>query len=535
MERPARQALEHSMSSGNDSRALRLEVRNFGPITSAKIDLRPLTVFVGPSNTGKSYLAILIYALHLLFADRRHRDFGAPVFGGPSFAGRLMQNFNFEEEMDDDLMLALRNWLADDGRGPTEDAREVDRRIPSSVGRFLKRQIESTDGTEDDLSWLLARCFGLPAEGRSFIRKGSSGGISISLRSMDTLSANEDTRFDFRAVIRARRSNVSVEIGKEAPHVLRDSDLTADTPFFPVGLLRMAGRVPKDDLQFIYRDITAQLIAETTRHLLGPLSHDAYYLPAARTGIMQAHQIVVSSLIRQAPTAGLRRSPQLPTLSGVLSDFLNELIEAGSGRARTDSTVPLLADVLEKSVMEGRIESQIEESGYPSFFHVGKENNLRLPLMNSSSMVSELAPVVLYLKHHVNVGDTLIIEEPESHLHPVSQAELALYLAKLVHAGIRIVVTTHSEWLVDQFTNLVRLAEIDSSRRTKFPHGDMALSTSDLGVWRFKRTRRSSGSTVQEITIDPEEGVLDPGFGAVASALYDTWADIEDIVRRGEA
>ena len=47
--------------------ALELEVANFGPIVEAKIDLRPLTVFVGPSNTGKSYLAILIYALHRFF------------------------------------------------------------------------------------------------------------------------------------------------------------------------------------------------------------------------------------------------------------------------------------------------------------------------------------------------------------------------------------------------------------------------------------------------------------------------------------
>ena len=35
--------------------SLELEVANFGPIVAAKIDLRPLTVFVGPSNTGKSY------------------------------------------------------------------------------------------------------------------------------------------------------------------------------------------------------------------------------------------------------------------------------------------------------------------------------------------------------------------------------------------------------------------------------------------------------------------------------------------------
>ena len=45
---------------------LELSVRNFGPIARADIDLRPFTVFVGPSNMGKSYLAALIYALHKL-------------------------------------------------------------------------------------------------------------------------------------------------------------------------------------------------------------------------------------------------------------------------------------------------------------------------------------------------------------------------------------------------------------------------------------------------------------------------------------
>ena len=45
-----------------------LEVKDFGPIARADIDLRPLTVFAGPSSSGKSYLAKLIYALHGCFA-----------------------------------------------------------------------------------------------------------------------------------------------------------------------------------------------------------------------------------------------------------------------------------------------------------------------------------------------------------------------------------------------------------------------------------------------------------------------------------
>ena len=44
----------------------RISATNFGPIANGAVDLRPLTVFVGPSNTGKTYFAILVYALHRL-------------------------------------------------------------------------------------------------------------------------------------------------------------------------------------------------------------------------------------------------------------------------------------------------------------------------------------------------------------------------------------------------------------------------------------------------------------------------------------
>lgn len=44
-----------------------IAVQNFGPIENAEINLRPLTVFVGESNTGKTYLSAIIYALHQTF------------------------------------------------------------------------------------------------------------------------------------------------------------------------------------------------------------------------------------------------------------------------------------------------------------------------------------------------------------------------------------------------------------------------------------------------------------------------------------
>ena len=54
---------------------LNLSVTNYGPIIRANVDLRPLTVFFGPNNSGKSHLATLIYALHRYFGSTRFRMF----------------------------------------------------------------------------------------------------------------------------------------------------------------------------------------------------------------------------------------------------------------------------------------------------------------------------------------------------------------------------------------------------------------------------------------------------------------------------
>lgn len=66
-----------------------LDVENFGPIAEAKnIEFKPMTVFVGPSNTGKTYLALLLHSIlkarretwpRMSFTDSGAKDFFATL------------------------------------------------------------------------------------------------------------------------------------------------------------------------------------------------------------------------------------------------------------------------------------------------------------------------------------------------------------------------------------------------------------------------------------------------------------------------
>ena len=141
-------------------------------------------------------------------------------------------------------------------------------------------------------------------------------------------------------------------------------------------------------------------------------------------------------------------------------------------------------------------------------------------------MVTELTPVVLYLRYLVSPGDMLIIEEPEAHLHPGMQTVLAREIARLIHSGVRVIMTTHSEWFLEQIGNLVRLSSLPENRREGIEGADVALRPQDVGAWLFKPRLRPKGSVVEEVVLDPETGLFPADYERVSETLYNDSAEI---------
>ena len=186
----------------------------------------------------------------------------------------------------------------------------------------------------------------------------------------------------------------------------------------------------------------------------------------------------------------------------------------------------LLQKKMEKDLLNGKIYSSGEHSKeipYPAFSYQPYGWEKRLPLMNASSMVSELAPIVLYLRHIIEQGDVLIIEEPESHLHPAKQVEFMRQLALLIKEGLRIIITTHSEWILEALGNIVQISKLPEEERNGLPSEDFALERDQVGVWLFKPKKRPKGSVVKEIEINSDSGNFPVDYGEVMEALYDEW------------
>jgi AAA ATPase domain len=55
--------MSHAETSRELSQNIQVKIHNFGPITDGTISIKPLTILIGPNNSGKSYTAMLIYSL----------------------------------------------------------------------------------------------------------------------------------------------------------------------------------------------------------------------------------------------------------------------------------------------------------------------------------------------------------------------------------------------------------------------------------------------------------------------------------------
>lgn len=81
----------------------------------------------------------------------------------------------------------------------------------------------------------------------------------------------------------------------------------------------------------------------------------------------------------------------------------------------------------------------------------------RFTMNESSSCIRALLDVGFYLRCKAKAGDLFMIDEPELNLHPKNQRAFARLVARMVNAGIKVFITTHSDYLVKELNTLIML------------------------------------------------------------------------------
>ena len=132
-----------------------------------------------------------------------------------------------------------------------------------------------------------------------------------------------------------------------------------------------------------------------------------------------------------------------------IADGLSDAADVVNQRKK-ESDYTEFADEIEQMILHGNL--TVSEDG-EVLYHVSDKTELGYN--ESSSAVKTLAPLVFYLRHTAGQFNILFVDEPELNLHPKNQILLAKIFVKMINAGLRLVVSTHSDYIIREINNMI--------------------------------------------------------------------------------
>lgn len=152
-------------------------------------------------------------------------------------------------------------------------------------------------------------------------------------------------------------------------------------------------------------------------------------------------------------------------------------------------------------------------------FFKPKAKNIKLTMAESSSSVRSLLDIGFYLRHVAAPGDLLMVDEPELNLHPENQRRVARLFARVVNLGIKVFITTHSDYIIKELNTLIMLNH-DKPHLARIAHDEgyvkaELLAAPQLRVFIAEEAltkldngqRRTKCLTFTQADIDPELGI----------------------------
>ena len=403
---------------------MKIKFSNLGSIQETELDLRPLTVIIGPNNSGKTYIAYSIYGLW----QRVRRTLNM-------YKGQL----DFKQENQGGWSLQIDNNLLDFF---VRDAEEMAKSFQGSSLESFFQDSSHKLFSKTLFSIIISRqevedAINLLTQQESFFLEifHLSYGISIKIK----ISRQNNTLF-FKTQSQNQENNIN-----ENKILIEDFHQT-NTP----------------EIYFI--DVIKQII----------FSNKIFAFPAERNAFINTYKMLanrryqllkqtqrellsISSSERQLDLLKEQGDIRYPQPVEDFLDFLSEieLQEIPKTNSSNKNEFQKLADEIEKQLQNKNKTNLKSTKLGGKEIKVLVKKGLEIDIYNASSSIKQLAPLLLYLRYRASKGDFLVIDEPEMNLHPESQAKLLEALSILVNLGVRILLTTHSPYVMAHLNNLV--------------------------------------------------------------------------------
>ena len=258
------------------------------------------------------------------------------------------------------------------------------------------------------------------------------------------------------------------------------------------------------------------------RYIIAPQS---LFLPASRTGLMLLYREFFANKADKELSFTMKDeymiedTERYSDLTKPVYEFLR-FLQTYSEDEQIKMKYNKELQFFEQHLIEGHI--SVDKQGVFSYSSIDEEN--RVPMYLASSMINEVAPLVLAITSR-NRYSRLIIDEAEASLHPQKQMELVRFFNRLNNKGLSIMVSTHSDTFASRLNNMYVLSE----KVKKFGEGilkELNLEPEDLikpeRLFVYEVVNQPNGkSIVREMEANGETGYQFELFTDSAMKLYE--------------
>lgn len=438
---------------------MQIEIKRFGPVSSFVCNLeRDLTLIYGNNNIGKSYSMQIIYLLL------------KTIIGKDSKLSKYISLFLLDEM---DLLY------------------ESKKKIKRMVYDFIKNS-----NTSKHIINVIERTF-----------YNLLGEIIMPefINSCYNTFGNMDKTLEKNPVIKINYSKFNFKIDLKRKRIY---GIIKEKIYFDE---KSPGSV-EDILYFIIKEIGKLL--SSFIGTINSICGEVYFLPASRSGIysgMNSFGAIIAELSKSR--LSVTKKIEIPAISEPIADYFIYLSNIKPG---TNKDLEEFYTDIEDNILKGKVSFDTSKN---ALIYRPVNVDADFEMTEVSSMVSEITPVVAFLKFIIKKENreedkrkpVLFIEEPEAHLHPQNQIALMEIFAKLIQNNVKLIMSSHSNYIFNKLNNLVLGKKLD------------------YNVYQpVIMQEEQEGSISKLIEID-ELGAEDQNFVDVSERLY---YEREDIIQK---
>ena len=400
---------------------MKIQINKLGKIKNSEVDLtKNLILFTGYNNTGKTYLNYLLYGLYKLPYEKIEKYFYPLI--------------------------------------KTNDLSDTSISIKTDLNYLFSEQINEIELIYSDL--LKKYCTEIYADNN--INPDIQIIFSKNTRKK-LLEINKEEIIDEHFNINNKDVKIQNSTGI---YKLSDGILTIDLPRITKKEQKNYNQIKAQIIDilklntYIYFEEKLKKIASFNHIQQRDYNRRVYFFPAERAALNQyAYDIIYSKAEKYEenenpyPYETLQnKNIPTPDYPLAINDYIKIVYNLRKKRNQK-SDFEKIAVKFEK-MLGGKV--FVDQHGAIKF---QMSNNQTIGIHLSSSTIKSLAGLVLYLKHIAEKNDVIFIDEPELNLHPKNQKIVARLLATLMNARIKLIISTHSDFITKELSNQVMLSK----------------------------------------------------------------------------